>query len=375
MRDLLRLLALPIALLVFVPGCTFFDETVLPPADEAEVVSTIRPTPGPVEASSPVDVSPEREGDQSTTDVAAAPADRPGPAIRCVPAPADTESVWFAPLWEVGVVRELVEFEGWKFTRAGASQDYVEKAIRLEVVDAVEGAVTFDWTAPSTEFRGTSLPVEGYAMLADLGQALPDSHFVYRMTPTIELDRVDNSAEIFQTIVEIARTMQQHLPEVVAASDFKGVDAISDEMVRDATERTVMPYHRLEGYELKPGVISESSDEIADPFSDGVLPATTRIKITELVDADGCVGVALETRLDKDASIPIMMASMASLMGITEAQVDALFDFEAIELTTLVSGQYDLGTDRFGTVTTTSVVSLERETRTSTSIIVDVTDG
>lgn len=300
--------------------------------------------------------------------------ERPGPPIACTPAPTDMVSVWMAPIWQVGDIRELIQYKQRIDSRSPEVVGFSETPIRLQVLAADDATVTFEWRPEVTDLSSLIQTPLAAALIGDLLDDLPPQPIVYRIGPTVQLEAVENIHELRSYTADLYQALGKALPGLEGAAEM--VLDLPDETLGQLLAKDVLTIHGLEGLEIGVNDAIMIDDELPNPFGGDALAAKTRIDLTDLVDSDGCVQARMVTELDAETALPALLNALATLTGdddVDNAELAAVA--ASFSIVNTVVGQWDAGSGLFRTIVATQSINDGLIQRVDTRIIIDITDG
>jgi hypothetical protein len=306
---------------------------------------------------------------------ASACADGDSPSALCKPAPESTTSVLAEPPWALGVERDIEIQIGRSNTSREVPTGLSRTPVKLTVEDNIDDGWSFLWAAEPTLLDDLDAPEavleQGERLLAEAPQQL----IRYRLSNERAWLGVDNPDELRESLVATKDLLTELTGNDRTLQEaFNVLTRLPDENLEMLFAREPQLLHFLEGIEVSVDEVVEFRDFIPNALGGAPFPATTTIKIVDLVDNDGCVAIEVRTIPDPEGFVDIMIETLQQTFpaGTTDDELESAatsFDVENRYV-----GQYDYESGFFQSVTRTQRISDGQEERIDTRIVRDVTE-
>ena len=254
-----------------------------------------------------------------------------------------------------------------------------EVPVTLTVTDADGELVRLLWEAdePSLLDVGGRAPTRfEQNVTEDLFERLPRDRIEYAIDNLALVVEVDNVEEIRANLFETAELIRPAFTDDEYDAVIGLYESLSDDDLIAIVTGRLQAYHLLEGYALTTDDVIEYEDRLANFLGGEPFPATTTVRIVEMVDADGCVLLEQVSTPDPAEFSRILAESLVEA-GLAEPEdiEEAADAFGSLSIETVARAQFDFESGllwRFRSVETVSD-GIAEETETLT--ILDVTEA
>ncbi len=297
------------------------------------------------------------------------------PSALCEPAPEATASVIAEPPWAPGVERDIEIQVGRENTSREVPTGLSRTPVQLTVEDSIDGGWSFLWATEPTLLDDLDAPEAVLEQADRLLDEAPRQLIRYRLSNDRVWLGVDNPDELRESVVAATSLLTELVGNDRASREaFEVLTRLPDENLEQLFAQEPQLLHFLEGFEVSVGEVVEFRDFIPNALGGEPFPATTTIKIADLVDSDGCVAIEVRTITDPEAFVDIMMQTLKETFpaATTDDELESAATSFAVE--NLNVGQYDYESGFFRRVTSTQRISDGQEERIDTRIVLDVTE-